>query len=68
MKAGLWYRPTQTELLAVVAVAALAGLRRGELAGTLWENYRGGHIHVTRSVWERYVGNPKRREARLRFR
>jgi integrase len=44
---------------AVVAVSAFAGLRRGELAGTLWENYRGGHIHVTRSVWEGHVGEPK---------
>lgn len=44
---------------AVVAVAAFAGLRRGELAGALWENYRDGHIYVTRSVWEGHVSDPK---------
>jgi integrase len=44
---------------AVVAVAALAGLRRGELAGTLWENYCDDAIFVSRSVWEGHISDPK---------
>ena len=31
------------------AVAAFAGLRRGELQGMLWENYQDGFIRVTQA-------------------
>jgi len=43
----------------LVAVAGFAGLREGELRGLLWENYDGEQLTITRSVWRRYVLNPK---------
>jgi hypothetical protein len=33
------------------AVAVLMGLRRGEIQGLLWENYRDGEMYVSRSIW-----------------
>jgi integrase len=36
----------------VFAVAAFTGLRRGEIRGMRWQDYRNGEIHVTQSVWE----------------
>jgi integrase len=49
---------------AVFAVAAYGGLRRGELQGLLWENYEGGMIRVTRSIWEGHVNEPKTRRSK----
>ena len=46
------------------AVAAFAGLRRGELQGMLWENYQDGFIRVTQAVWEGRVNEPKTRRSR----
>ncbi len=43
----------------VVATAAFTGLRRSELRGLLWENYTGSELHVTRSVWNSTVDEPK---------
>jgi integrase len=49
----------------VVAVAAFTGLRRGEIRGLLWENYVPAcgdgmaALHVSRSVWGKYIGEPK---------
>jgi integrase len=45
-------------------VAAFSGLRRSELAGLLWENYRDSEIMVTRSVWEGHVSEPKTRKSK----
>jgi integrase len=43
----------------IVATAAFTGLRRGEIRGLLWENYREDALWVTQSVWERFVSEPK---------
>jgi len=48
----------------IVAVAAFTGLRRSELRGLMWENYDGQQIHVTRSVWEGHVNEPKTRKSK----
>jgi len=46
------------------AVAAFMGLRHGEIRGLLWENYHGGEMHVSRSIWNGRVSPPKTRKAR----
>ena len=46
------------------AVAAYMGLRHGEIQGLLWENYRDGEIHISRSIWNGRVGAPKTRKGR----
>lgn len=46
------------------AIAAYAGLRRGEIEGLKWENYRDGELHVEFSVWAGEVGKPKSRSSR----
>jgi integrase len=48
----------------VAALAAFTGLRRSELAGQLWENYDGGELEVTRSVWEGHVNEPKTKSSK----
>jgi integrase len=48
----------------VIATAAFTGMRRGELRGLLWENYNGKEIHVTQSVWESVVTEPKTRKSK----
>ena len=49
----------------VVAVAAFAGLRRGEIRGLRREDYNpaAGEIQVVRAVWEGYIGDPKTDES-----
>lgn len=44
------------------AVAAFMGLRHGEIQGLLWENYRDGEMHVSRSIWNGRVTEPKTRK------
>ncbi len=46
------------------AVAGYMGLRHGEIQGLLWENYRGGEIFVSRSIWNGRVTDPKTRKGR----
>jgi len=46
---------------AVVATAAFAGLRRGELCGLEWTDYSGDALNVKRSVWKSVVNQPKTR-------
>src|SRR5882672_3056707 len=41
------------------AVAAFMGLRIGELEGLMWENYRNGEMHISRSIWHGHIGKPK---------
>jgi integrase len=48
----------------VFALAAFTGLRRGEIAGLLWEDYRSGEIRVSRSIWEGIATDPKTRRSR----
>lgn len=46
------------------AVAAFMGLRHGEIQGLLWENYRDGEMHITRSIWNGHATAPKTRKGR----
>ena len=46
---------------AVVATAAFAGLREGELRGLEWTDYRGDSLSVNRSIWKTFVNKPKTR-------
>ncbi len=46
---------------AVVATAAFAGLRKGELRGLEWTDYSGDALNVKRSVWKTFVNQPKTR-------
>ena len=46
------------------AVAAFMGLRHGEIQGLLWENYHGGEMHVSRSIWNGRISDPKTRKGR----
>ena len=46
------------------AVAAFMGLRRGEIQGLLWENYRDGEMYVSRSIWNGRTTEPKTRKGR----
>lgn len=41
------------------AVAAYTGLRRGEIEGLQWPDYRDGELHVTRSIVNGQVSTPK---------
>jgi integrase len=46
------------------AVAAFMGLRHGEIQGLLWEDYREGAMHVSRSIRNGRVSDPKTRKGR----
>ena len=46
------------------AIAAFMGLRYGEIRGLLWENYRNEEMHVTRSIWNGRITDPKTRKGR----
>jgi integrase len=46
------------------AVAAFMGLRHGEIQGLLWENYHGGELFVSRSIWNGHASDPKTRKGR----
>lgn len=48
----------------VIATAAFTGLRKGELRGLCWENYKGDEVQVTHSVWNSHVNDPKTRSSR----
>ena len=39
-------------------------MRKGELRGFSWENYRQGAIWVTQSVWESIVDEPKTQKSK----
>jgi integrase len=45
-------------------VAAFMGLRHGEIQGLLWENYHGGEMFVSRSIWNGRISDPKTRKGR----
>jgi integrase len=42
-----------------VLVAALTGLRHGELRGLQWTDFTGNELHVRRSVWRTHIGETK---------
>jgi integrase len=48
----------------LIAVAAFTALRRGELWGLRWEDYRNGEIHVSRSIWNGHETDPKTEESK----
>jgi integrase len=48
----------------MIAIAAFTALRRGELRGLRWEDYRNGEIHVSRSIWNGYETDPKTEESK----
>ncbi|HUE51097.1 MAG TPA: tyrosine-type recombinase/integrase [Terriglobales bacterium] len=49
-----------------IATCAFTGVRRGELAGLLWENFdpKKGSLKITQSVWEGHVTRPKTKKSR----
>lgn len=48
----------------VLAVAAFAGLRRGEIEGLQWESYDGENLNVTRAMWQGIEGEPKSKNSK----
>jgi integrase len=48
----------------VIAVAAFAGLRRGEIEGLVWEAYDGDTLSVLRGMWQGIAGEPKSRKSK----
>lgn len=49
-----------------VATCAFTGVRRGELAGLLWENFdaKKASMKITQSVWEGHVTRPKTKKSK----
>jgi integrase len=49
-----------------VATAAFTGVRRGELAGLLWEKFDSakGSLQITQSIWEGHVTRPKTKKSK----
>ena len=48
----------------LVATAAFAGLRLGELRGLEWTDYTGTELAINRSIWRSVVNPPKTRASR----
>src|SRR2546430_13080211 len=48
----------------LVAIAAFAGLRQGELCGLDWTDYAGSELAINRSIWMSVVNLPKTRASR----
>jgi integrase len=48
----------------VIAVAAFAGLRRGEIEGLTWESYAGDSLAVLRAMWQGIAGEPKSKRSK----
>jgi integrase len=48
----------------IVAVAAYAGLRRGEIQGLGWSNYSQKQLNIERSIWEGVAADPKSDESK----
>jgi integrase len=48
----------------MVAIAAFAGLRQGELRGLEWADYTGSELAINRSIWMSVVSPPKTRASR----
>ena len=48
----------------MLATAAFTGVRRGELRGMYWENYRDGELLIARSNWNGIETEPKSRKSK----
>lgn len=48
----------------IFAVAAYSGLRRGEIEGLEWTDYYDSELHVSRSIWNGEVVEPKTEKSR----
>jgi integrase len=48
----------------LIATAAFAGLRRGELRGLEWTDYTGTELRINRSMWRSVISLPKTRASR----
>ncbi|MCU1299107.1 MAG: phage integrase, partial [Acidobacteriaceae bacterium] len=48
----------------LIATAAFTGVRRGELRGMRWENYRDGEILIASSIWNGITTEPKSKKSR----
>src|SRR5262249_19250067 len=48
----------------IFAVAAYAGLRRGEIEALRWSAYRDGELHVEYSIWSGKIGTPKSKSSK----
>lgn len=46
------------------AIAAFMGMRYGEIRGLVWENYENEEMHVTRSIWNGRITDPKTHKGR----
>ena len=57
---GVLPEPART----IVALAAFTGLRKAEIRGLRWEDYRDGQLHVTRSMWRTLINDPKTRASK----
>lgn len=49
----------------VVLLAALSGLRKGEIRGLRWADFDGKELFVRRSFWNNVESEPKTRKAAL---
>ena len=47
-----------------IAIAAFAGLRRGEIEGLTWESFEGDSLRVMRGMWRGIAGEPKTRSSK----
>jgi integrase len=49
-----------------VTTCTFTGVRRGELAGLLWENFdpNKGSLKITQSIWEGHITKPKTKKSR----
>jgi integrase len=48
----------------MIAAAAFTGVRRGELRGMFWENYKDGQFLIARSIWNGITTDPKSKKSR----
>jgi len=51
----------------MLATAAFTGVRRRELRGMFWENYKDGEFPIARSIWNGIATDPKSKESRAGF-
>jgi integrase len=48
----------------MIAAAAFTGVRRGELRGMFWENYKDGEFLIARSIWNGIATDPKSKKSK----
>jgi integrase len=52
---GVLAEPART----VILTASLTGLRKSELLGLQWEDFKGNELRIERSIWNGHIGEPK---------